>query len=105
MANRSTPVPSGKQRRAPLVLVVDDEPGNVRLMTELLAAHGYDVQPATSGAQALELGAARKPDLALFDLRMPDIDGITLCRRFREIPEVAATPVIFVTGAADGEDL
>ena len=105
MANRSTPVPSGKTRRAPLVLVVDDEPSNVRLMGDCLSAAGYEVLPATSGSEALELGAARKPDLALFDLRMPDIDGITLCRSFREIPEVAATPVIFVTGASDGEDL
>lgn len=105
MSNRSTPVPSGKQRRAPLLLVVDDEARNVMLMSELLTARGYEVVAATSGEQALELGAARTPDLALFDLRMPDIDGITLCRRFREIPEVAATPVIFVTGAADGEDL
>ena len=105
MANRSTPVPSGKMRRAPLVLVVDDEPTNVRLMGDCLSTAGYEVLPATSGSEALELGAARKPDLALFDLRMPDIDGITLCRTFREIPEVAATPVIFVTGASDGEDL
>ena len=105
MSNRSTPVPSGKQRRAPLLLVVDDEPRNVSLMSDLLVERGYDVLPATSGEQALELGAARKPDLALLDLRMPDIDGVELCRRFRQIPEVAATPVIFVTGAADGEDL
>jgi signal transduction histidine kinase len=105
MSNRSTPVPSGKQRRAPLVLVVDDEPRNVTLMSDLLIERGYEVLPATSGEQALELGAERKPDLALLDLRMPDIDGVELCRRFRQIPEVAATPVIFVTGAADGEDL
>jgi two-component system, sensor histidine kinase and response regulator len=105
MSNISTPVPSGKQRRAPLVMVVDDEPINVQLIGTLLAQNNYDVLPATSGEQALERSALRKPDLAIFDLKMPGMDGIELCRRFRETPELAAVPVIFVTGVADDEGL
>src|SRR5581483_10889694 len=61
--------------------------------------------PATSGPQALERAAARRPDLAIFDLKMPGMDGLTLCRQFRETPELAAVPVIFVTGATEDEDL
>lgn len=105
MPNIKTPVPSGKQRRAPTVMVVDDEPANVQLMAALLAEGGYDVLPATNGAEALEITAIRKPDLALFDLKMPGMDGVQLCRRFRETPELAAVPVIFVTGVADEDEL
>lgn len=105
MPNTKTPVPAGKQRRAPLVMVVDDEPGNVQYMGTLLIENNYDVLPATSGAQALERCIARKPDLAIFDLRMPGMDGVALCRRFRENPELAAIPIIFVTGTTEEEDL
>ena len=105
MPNRTTPVPSGRQRRAPLVMVVDDEPSNVQLIGTLLTERGYDVLPALSGEQALERSAIRHPDLAIFDLKMPGMDGISLCRSFRERPELAAVPVIFVTGTAEEEDL
>lgn len=105
MHNPKTRTPPGKQRRAPLVLIVDDEMSNVQFMGSLLIEHKYDVLPATSGAQALERCSVRKPDLAIFDLRMPDMDGVALCRRFRETPELAAIPVIFVTGMAEEEDL
>ena len=86
-------------------MVVDDEAGNVKLIAELLSARGYDVLPAIGGEEALELATHRRPDLAIFDLRMPGMDGVELCRHFREIPELAATPVIFVTGASDSDDL
>jgi len=105
MAKINTPVPSGRERRAPLVAVVDDEQINVDVISAFLRDQGYDVLPALSGEQALELCMFRKPDLALFDLRMPGMDGITLCRRFRETPELAAVPVIFITGIADEEGL
>ena len=105
VAKINTPVPSGRERRAPLVVVVDDEPVNVEVISAFLADQGYDVLPASSGEQALELCMFRKPDLALFDLRMPGMDGIALCRRFRETPELAAIPVIFITGTADEEGL
>jgi two-component system sensor histidine kinase/response regulator len=105
MAKFNTPVPSGKQRRAPLVLVVDDESINVEVISAFLGDQGYDVLPALSGEQALELCMLRRPDLALFDLKMPGMDGVTLCRRFRETPELAAIPVIFITGIADEEGL
>jgi two-component system sensor histidine kinase/response regulator len=105
MTNRNTPVPSGKERRAPLVMVVDDEPVNVQLVSTLLTEFGYEVLPALSGEEALERSALRRPDLAIFDLKMPGMDGIALCRQFRETPELAAVPVIFVTGTADEEAL
>ena len=105
MAKINTPVPSGRQRRAPLVLIVDDEQINVDVISAFLRDQGYDVLPALSGEQALAVCMLRKPDLALFDLKMPDMDGVTLCRRFRETSELAAIPVIFITGIADEEGL
>ncbi|HEX3125108.1 MAG TPA: response regulator, partial [Rhodanobacteraceae bacterium] len=69
MTNRNTPVPSGKERRAPLVMVVDDEPVNVQLVSTLLTEFGYEVLPALSGEEALERSALRRPDLAIFDLK------------------------------------
>ena len=105
MARRITPVPSGKERRAPLVMVVDDEPLNVQLIGTLLTERGYDVLSALSGQEALERSALRKPDLTVFDLKMPGMDGVELARQFRESPELAAIPVIFVTGTSDEEDL
>jgi two-component system sensor histidine kinase/response regulator len=86
-------------------MVVDDESINVQLISTLLIERGYDVLPALSGEQALERSAIRRPDLAIFDLNMPGMDGVALCRQFREIPELAAVPVIFVTGSADEEAL
>ena len=53
----------------------------------------------------MEQSAIRRPDLAIFDLKMPGMDGVDLCRQFREVPELAAVPVVFVTGTADEEDL
>lgn len=105
MPKMSTPVPAGRKRRPPLILVVDDDARLVRLVSDLLSAQGYDVLSALDGDQAYLQATCRTPDLALFDLRMPDTDGISLCRRFREAPGLAATPIIFVTGAADETDL
>ena len=105
MPNISTPVPSGKQRRPPVVMIVDDEPANVAVMEAVLAEGGYEILPATNGTQALEITAIRKPDLAIFDLKMPGMDGVELCRQFRETPELAAVPVIFVTGVGDENEL
>ena len=55
MAKINTPVPSGRERRAPLVAVVDDEQINVDVISAFLRDQGYDVLPALSGEQALEL--------------------------------------------------
>src|SRR4029453_6557931 len=66
MARINTPVPSGRERRAPLGVVVEVEQINVELISAFLQDQGYDVLPALSGEQALELCMFRKPDLALF---------------------------------------
>lgn len=86
-----------------VVLVVDDQVQNLQVVGTVLTREGYEVIPATSGAQALQRIAARLPDLVLLDVVMPDMDGFAVCQRLREQPETAALPVIFVSAANDAE--
>jgi two-component system KDP operon response regulator KdpE len=65
------------------VLVVDDEPQIVRALVINLRARGYEVDAAHDGASALELAAARHPDVVLLDLGLPDMDGTTVIRGLR----------------------
>jgi adenylate cyclase len=84
------------------VLIVDDVPGNLRLLEAVLAPRGYVVESAGSGAEALEMLARQPPDLVLLDLVMPEIDGYEVCRRIRASPETEALPVVMIT--ASGRD-
>lgn len=81
------------------ILVVDDHPENVRVLSSTLGELGYEIIPATDGATALKRLALRPPDLVLLDLMMPGLDGCEICRRIREQPEHADLPVIFLSSA------
>jgi DNA-binding response OmpR family regulator len=83
------------------ILVVDDEPGQIRLASQLLNASGYTVLKASSGQEAVRLVYDSKPDLVLLDVMMPEIDGWQTCRLIREVSEV---PVIMLTGKRNSED-
>jgi DNA-binding response OmpR family regulator len=65
------------------VLIVEDDPVIGPELAEALAAHGYEAVLARSGAAALEAAARARPDLVLLDLGLPDLDGVSLCRRLR----------------------
>jgi DNA-binding NtrC family response regulator len=67
------------------ILVIDDEPALVRLCTELLVEAGYEAQPAFGGQQALDCLEQERFDLLLLDLKMPDVDGLTVLRRAGEL--------------------
>ena len=83
------------------VLVVDDIPDNLRLMEILLKRAGYEARLASSGAEALKMFGARRPDLCLVDLQMPEMDGITLLGELRRIdPDVPAV-VVTAFGSVD----
>jgi adenylate cyclase len=83
------------------VLVVDDQPPNVRLLEAILSPRGYDVLTASSGEQALELIGAEDIDLVLLDILMPGIDGYEVCRRIRDQVDTAYLPVVMVTASGD----
>ncbi len=83
------------------VLVVDDQPANVRLLEAILAPRGYDVRTASSGEDALHTIEADDIDLVLLDIVMPGIDGYEVCRRIREQVDTAYLPVVMVTASGD----
>ncbi len=87
----------------PLVLVVDDQVSNIQTVGTLLSRSGFDVMPATSGAQALERASLRTPDLILLDVLMPSMDGFAVLAQLRARPALRAVPVIFLTAANERE--
>ena len=88
--------------RQPRLLVVDDQPANVRALHEAFA-DDHQVFMATSGTQALAVCKEQLPDLVLLDVELPDIDGHEVCRRLKAQEATRDIPVIFVT-AHDGEN-
>ncbi|TMD62273.1 MAG: response regulator [Chloroflexi bacterium] len=86
-------------------LVVDDEPGNIELLTRRLRAIGCETFEASSGEQALEVAKRELPDVVLLDVMMPGMDGWETCRRLREDPITAGIQVIFVTARDHAEDI
>ena len=87
----------------PLVLLVDDTPENLTLMSELLA-DSYRVKVANHGAKGLRIAAESLPDLILLDIMMPEIDGYEVCRRLKADPATAEIPVIFLTAKTEQAD-
>ena len=86
------------------VLVVEDNPLNLKLLRDVLVASGYDVVTATSGEDALELAVAAPPQLVLMDLQLPGIDGAETMRRLRAGPTGPDVPVVAVTAFAMVQD-
>ena len=84
------------------ILVVDDEPAMVRLITQVLAGKGYQVLEANSGQEALHLFFSNKPDLVLLDVAMPGMDGWQTCSRIRDLS--STIPIIMLTGERKLED-
>lgn len=87
-----------------LILVVDDVPANVKLLEAKLTNEYYDVVTASDGFQALEVAKAKKPDLILLDVMMPQMDGFECCQRLKSDPETSHIPVVMVTALSEKED-
>ncbi len=86
------------------VLIVDDEPTNIVILSELLGAD-YQIRAATSGEKALAMiQAGYLPDLILLDVMMPGLDGYEICRRIKSQDISKKIPVIFITGCLAEED-
>lgn len=86
------------------VLVVDDTPENLRLMSEILLSNGYRVRAAPSGYLALKTVAIELPDLILLDVKMPDMDGYEVCRRLKSEERSRMVPVIFISALDETAD-
>lgn len=86
------------------ILVVEDNPLNLKLVHDVLEASGYDVVAATSGEEGLRLAAEQPPDLVLMDLQLPGIDGTETLHRLRSGTLDGRVPVVAVTAFAMAED-
>src|SRR3954468_18562638 len=84
-----------------VILVVDDSPESLILLTDLLTAEGYQVRPADSGELALAAAAAVHPELILLDIRMPNMSGFEVFRQLKEAAETRDIPIIFISASAD----
>jgi adenylate cyclase len=85
------------------VLVVDDQPPNLRLLDAVLSPRGYRVVTAESGEQALAVLKDSAIDLVLLDVVMPGLDGHEVCRRIRADEATAFLPVVMITASGDQE--
>jgi putative two-component system response regulator len=90
--------------RLPQVLVVDDEPGNIALVSRLMTGLGYEVATATNGEAALESVRRVPPDVILLDVNMPLLDGFEVCRRLKHDVATRLIPVVLLTGLTKVED-
>lgn len=84
----------------PRVLIVDDNPMNVDLVSFLLESDGFAVAATTEALRALEDIAAFRPDIVLMDIQMPGVDGLTLTRRLKRDPAMQAIVVVAFTAYA-----
>ncbi|MHA4871022.1 EAL domain-containing response regulator [Duganella sp. PWIR1] len=86
------------------VLIVEDTPASLKLLSDLLTEAGYYVRQAPNGELALWTAQSRPPELILLDIRMPGIDGFEVCRRLKATPELSQVPVIFLSAQHDTDD-
>ncbi|MEL6211458.1 MAG: response regulator, partial [Pseudomonadota bacterium] len=89
------------QNHRDIVLLVDDSPETLSMLTDALEAAGETVLVARDGETALSLIERIEPDLVLLDAIMPGLDGFETCRRLKRHPSMQAIPVIFMTGLSD----
>jgi DNA-binding response OmpR family regulator len=87
------------------ILVVDDEPMSHQLVSAVLRVLGdIEIQQAHTGAEGLAKAQADPPDLVISDINMPDMDGLTLCQRIRETPELADALILLLTARGEAQD-
>src|SRR5919201_601265 len=97
--------PMSRSAARDIVLVVDDSPDTLRMLTDALEEAGMTVLVALEGKQALAIGERITPDIILLDAVMPSIDGFETCRRIKRDKSLAHVPVIFMTCLSDTEDI
>jgi two-component system cell cycle response regulator DivK len=79
------------------VLYVEDDPESRLLIRRVLQADGYAVIEAKDAADGLASATEQRPDLILIDINLPEVDGLTLARQIKSVPDLASTPVVALT--------
>jgi len=100
-----TGMPEKADAQTARILVVDDEPDIVRLVTKTLEVNGYEVITANDGQEGLEKTKTEKPDLIVLDLMLPKIDGYKVCGLLKRDTRYAKTPIILFTAKAQEKDV
>lgn len=90
--------------KAPDILLVDDMPANLRVLSDVLREEGYRTRSALSAEMALRAAETEPPDLILLDVMMPEMDGYEVCRRLKANPRLAGVPVIFLSALDEVAD-
>jgi two-component system, cell cycle response regulator DivK len=101
---RTMPGAQPSQTNAKRILVVEDNELNMKLLNDVLEAHGYEVMSTGRGAVAVEWARQYQPDLILMDLQLPDLSGLEATRQLKADPETQRIPVIAVTAFAMAGD-
>ncbi len=96
-------MPLPNHDRKPRVLVVDDDPLQVELLTRLLSGQEMEVWAAHSGKECLRLVCRRSPDVIVLNVTMPEMSGLEVCRALKKIPAARLVPVILLTARDDLE--
>jgi DNA-binding response OmpR family regulator len=86
------------------ILVVEDDPSSLTLLTYVLGQEGYEVLTASDGFAALKTAQNEHPDLIILDVMLPGLDGYEICRRLRQQPQTATVPIIFLSARANKGD-
>lgn len=86
------------------ILIVDDTPENLRILSDVLGQRGYEVRQAISGGMALVSVQTLLPDLILLDIMMPEMDGYEVCRRLKDDPLTRKVPIIFLSALSATEE-
>jgi two-component system, sensor histidine kinase and response regulator len=86
------------------IMVVDDQPANLKLLEDMLKVDGYRVRSFPRGRLALAAAVQHPPDLFLLDINMPEMNGYELCEQLKSNPELSAAPVIFLSALSAMED-
>lgn len=82
------------------ILIVEDNPRNMRLLKVTLRARGYTLLEATDGGEALDMAVREQPDLIIMDIQLPKVNGLAVTKKLREIPEFRHIPIIAITAYA-----
>ncbi|MFQ6042002.1 MAG: sigma-54-dependent transcriptional regulator [Candidatus Poribacteria bacterium] len=97
--------PSPQKHNKPKILLVDDMPPNLDILSNALEPEGYQILIALDGEEAIKIARRALPDLILLDVMMPKIDGFETCRRLKQDQSTQDIPVIFVTAKEETESI
>lgn len=87
------------------ILVVEDDPNTVRLISYTLEQEGYEVLTASNGIEGLKKAQEEEPELLVLDVMLPGLDGFEVCHRLRSEPRTAALPILMLSAKAQETDI